>query len=78
MFMSMESTEDDVEVNFGNEDKDIDLLEELLYPKKEIKRLKKRIVEEVKVKYSLSQKLESVKKMIIDIKNQTKEAKRIE
>lgn len=43
-----------------------------------IKRLKKRVFEELNAKYSLSQKLESVEKMIIDLKIQLEEAKRIE
>lgn len=43
-------------------------MEDLYCANKKIKRLKKKIIEDMKGKYKLSQNLERVEKLIIDLK----------
>lgn len=78
VFMAMENIEDDAEVNSIYNDDEVDLMEKLLYVGKEIKGLRKIIVEEVKAEDYLSQNLERVENMIIDMKIEVEEARRIE
>lgn len=77
--MAMETSKGDVKMMFENYDYvEVDLVEELLCVGKEIKRVKKIIIEEVKFKEKLSQNLEKEEKMVIDLKIQVEEAKRVE
>jgi hypothetical protein len=78
VFMDMDTTKDDVKMNFRNNDDEGGLVEDFPYTDKDINRLKKIIVDEVKAKENLSKNLEKMEKMIIDLEIQVEEAKRIE
>lgn len=68
VFMAFETTDADAEMDFSEKGEEVDLMENLLWDGKEIKKLNIKIVEEIRAKEKLESDSKIFEKMNIDLK----------